>query len=185
PSVQPAGSWPVATSTPTATARSRPAPPFRMPEGARLTVTRRSGHGSPLDSRAARTRSRDSRTAASGSPTMVKPGRPFDTWTSTAIGRPTVPIRVAAEMEASMHKKGRHRPWARQRGFSVPVCFRLGVGPPADGCAEGRQGEQRPEDGELGRHLVVFLLDLDLFRQVGEHLRQLRSGAGGVALATG
>ena len=37
--------------------RSRPAPPLRTPDGARLTVTRRNGQGSPLESTAARTRS--------------------------------------------------------------------------------------------------------------------------------
>ena len=56
--------------------RSSPAPPLRIPDGARLTVTRRSGQGRPLDKSAARTRSRDSRTAASGRPTTVKPGKP-------------------------------------------------------------------------------------------------------------
>src|ERR1700761_1299561 len=81
-----------------------------MPDGARLTVTRRMGHGRPLESRAARTRSRDSRTAASGRPTMVKPGSPLETWTSTETGRPTAPVRVAAEIEASMPKNGRHSP---------------------------------------------------------------------------
>ncbi len=51
-------------------------------------MTRRRGQGSPLESRAARTRSRDSRTAASGRPTMVKPGRPLETWTSTETDCP-------------------------------------------------------------------------------------------------
>ncbi len=77
-----------ATSTPTAIGRSSPAPPLRTPLGARLTVTRCIGHVSPLDSSAARTRSRDSRQAASGRPTIVNPGRPLDTCTSTATGRP-------------------------------------------------------------------------------------------------
>ena len=69
-------------------------------------MTRRIGHGKPLESSAARTRSPDSRTAASGRRTMVEPGRPLGTWTSTETRRPA-PVRVAAEMEASMHKKGR------------------------------------------------------------------------------
>ena len=71
-----------------------------------MTVTLRMGHGNPLERSAARTRSRDSRTAASGRPTMVNPGSPLDTWTSTETRRPTAPVRVAAAMEASMHKKG-------------------------------------------------------------------------------
>ena len=46
-------------------------------------------------------RSRASRTAASGSPTIVKPGRPLETWTSTETARPTAPLRVAEATEAS------------------------------------------------------------------------------------
>ena len=87
--------------------RSRPAPPLRTPDGARLTVTRRSGQGKPLESTAARTRSRASRTAASGRPTTVKPGRPLETWTSTETGRPRAPVRVAADMAASTPENGR------------------------------------------------------------------------------
>ena len=82
--------------------RSRPAPPLRTPDGARLTVTLRSGHVRPLERMAARTRSRASRTAASGRPTMVKPGSPLETWTSTETGRPTAPLSVAEATEASM-----------------------------------------------------------------------------------
>ena len=62
---------PPATSAPTAMARSRPAPVLRTPEGARLTVIRVGGHGSRLESSAARTRSRDSRQASSGRPTTL------------------------------------------------------------------------------------------------------------------
>src|SRR4051812_57269 len=66
----------VAAKRPTAMARSRPAPALRTPDGARFTVTRLVDHRSPLDRSAARTRSRDSRHAPSGWPTMVKPGSP-------------------------------------------------------------------------------------------------------------
>ena len=93
---------PEATSTPTAIGRSSPAPVFFMPEGARFTVTRRNGQVSPLERSAARTRSRDSRTAASGSPTTVNPGSPFDTWTSTETGRPSTPTTTAEEIMAIM-----------------------------------------------------------------------------------
>ena len=89
--------------------------------GARLTVIRRSGQGRPLERMAARTRSRASRTAASGSPTMVKPGRPLETWTSTETGRPTAPISVAEATEASMPENG--RPEAVPRARSVPNCY--------------------------------------------------------------
>ena len=95
PSVDAGLSSPAATSRPTAMGRSRPAPPFRTPEGARLMTVLRRGHDSPLDRMAARTLSRDSRTAASGSPTMVNPGRPLETWTSTETGLPTAPVKVA------------------------------------------------------------------------------------------
>src|SRR5713226_9628906 len=80
--------------------RSSPAPPFLIPDGARLTVTRRSGHDRPLDNNAARTLSRDSRTAASGRPTTVNPGSPLETWTSTETLTPSTPIRTAEGMAA-------------------------------------------------------------------------------------
>ena len=80
--------------------RSSPAPPLRTLDGARFTVTRFNGQVSLLDSRAARTRSRDSRQAASGRPTTVNPGKPLDTWTSTATGVPSTPSRVADGTEA-------------------------------------------------------------------------------------
>ncbi len=62
--------------TPRAMATSRPDPAFRSPDGAKLTVTRFSGHLKPLEMMAARTLSRDSRQEASGSPTTLKPGQP-------------------------------------------------------------------------------------------------------------
>jgi hypothetical protein len=68
--------------------------------GARLMTVLRSGHDSPLDRMAAWTLSRDSRTAASGSPTMVNPGRPLETWTSTETGLPIAPVKVAEAMTA-------------------------------------------------------------------------------------
>ena len=46
------------------------------------------GPGEPEETRAARTRSRASRHASSGRPTMVKPGRPEPTWTSTCTAAP-------------------------------------------------------------------------------------------------
>jgi hypothetical protein len=95
--------------------------PIENLDGARLTVTRRNGHGKPLDNNAALTRSRDSRTAASGRPTMVKAGRPLDTWTSTETGRPTAPARVADEMAASTEGNGRSRPEWRTSCWVVSV----------------------------------------------------------------
>ena len=74
---------------------------LRRPDGARLTVIRFRGHPRPLDMTALRTLSRDSRQAASGNPTMAKPGSPLDTWTSTLTARPSTPRRVAAGTVAS------------------------------------------------------------------------------------
>jgi len=48
--------------------RSKPVPSFRRSAGARFTVTRRSGNSNPALRIAARTRSRASWTAVSGSP---------------------------------------------------------------------------------------------------------------------
>ena len=48
-----------------------------------------------------RGRSRDSRTAASGSPTTWYDGNPCETWTSTMTGRPSTPRRVALVTEPS------------------------------------------------------------------------------------
>jgi hypothetical protein len=50
---------------------------------------------------------------------MVKPGNPLETWTSTETGRPTAPVKVAAEMEASMHKNG----CVQLEGVTAPFCF--------------------------------------------------------------
>ena len=59
------------------------------------------GHPSCDDSSAARTRSRDSRTAVSGSPTTWYAGRPDETWTSTVTGCPSTPTSVALRTAAS------------------------------------------------------------------------------------
>ena len=101
PSSAPAGTCSLAASSAAAMARSRPAPTLRRPGGARLTVTRHMGHVSSVERSAARTRSRASRQVVSGRPTTVKPGRPWDTWTSTRTGRPSTPSRVADWADAS------------------------------------------------------------------------------------
>ena len=76
---------------PSAIARSSPAPALRTSAGARLTVIRRGGKARPLFRIAPRTRSRASWRAVSGRPTMVKPGSPGATSTSTRITRPSMP----------------------------------------------------------------------------------------------
>ena len=83
PSVAPCRSWPVATSRPNAMGRSNAVPSFFVSAGARLTVTRRGGTWKPEFVSAAETRSRLSRTAPAGRPTMVHCGNPAATSTST------------------------------------------------------------------------------------------------------
>ncbi len=94
-------SCPEALSSPAAIARSIPGPALRRLAGARLTTMRRSGNSKPQLTIAARTRSRASRTAASGNPTMVKFGSPRWTSTSTRTGRAAMPSRVKVRAVAS------------------------------------------------------------------------------------
>src|SRR4029450_2104970 len=65
---------PVAARMPRAIGRSNEAPSFRRSAGARFTVMRSDGNGKPGLRIAVRTRSRLSRTAESGSPTVVSVG---------------------------------------------------------------------------------------------------------------
>ena len=74
---------PWAASIPSAIGRSNDAPALRTSAGARLTVMRCTGKSNPELRIALRTRSRLSRTLASGRPTMVNAGKPNDTSTST------------------------------------------------------------------------------------------------------
>ena len=75
-------SWPDVASKPSAMGRSKDDPALRTSAGARFTVMRCAGNVNPEFLIAARTRSRLSRTVASGRPTMVKWGSPNDTSTS-------------------------------------------------------------------------------------------------------
>ncbi len=86
---------------PMAIARSREEPALRNSAGARLTVIRRGGNTNPAFRMAPRTRSRASCRAASPSPTMVSPGKPGATSTSTRMIRPWRPSRLADAIEAS------------------------------------------------------------------------------------
>ena len=63
-------------NTATAILKSKPDPRFGNDAGPNPTVIRPVGHVSPLLDAAARIRSRDSFTAASGKPTMCHAGRP-------------------------------------------------------------------------------------------------------------
>ena len=86
---------------PSAIARSSDAPALRTSAGARFTVIRRGGWWYPALRSAPRTRSRASESAASGRPTIVNPGRPGATSTSTRTTRPAIPLSVAESSVAS------------------------------------------------------------------------------------
>ena len=131
--------------------RSSPEPALRTLVGARLTVTRFCGHLNPLEMTAARTRSRDSRQDASGSPTMVKDGRPVDTCTSTDIGCPCTPTRVAE--------------WTIDSTASSPIPFPFdGSRSPAAERNQESNGGVRPSDGERRPTLLTLTLPVDASR---------------------
>ncbi len=90
-----------APSSAAAIARSNPGPALGRSAGARLAVMRCSGKVNPELVNAARTRSRDSLTAASGSPTIANPGSPLLTSISTWTGSAWTPIRVSVRETAS------------------------------------------------------------------------------------
>ena len=96
----------LAARIPIAMGRSRPAPLFRTPAGARLTVTRRAGKVRPIAEMAARTRAALSRTAASGRPTMSIRGSWELIRTSTSIGMPSTPERAAPRMRGHRDLRG-------------------------------------------------------------------------------
>ena len=89
------GIAPAAARIATAIGKSKAAPALRRSAGARFTVIRCGGKSNPELRMAARTRSRLSRTLASGSPTMAKTGRPKATSASTDTGSASTPTRVA------------------------------------------------------------------------------------------
>ena len=100
---------PVAARTPSAIGRSKAVPALRTSAGARLTVTRCSGKSKPELRIADRTRSRLSRTLASGRPTSTSEGSPKVTSTSTSTGMASRPKRAADRRDASMPVRARAR----------------------------------------------------------------------------
>ena len=77
---------------PSAIGRSKPAPSLRMFAGARLTVTALAGYPKPALISEDLMRSRLSRTAVSGNPTVMKFfGSPRYMSTSTSMGRASTP----------------------------------------------------------------------------------------------
>ena len=71
------GNTPIAVSKPIAIGKSKWAPSLSKSAGDRFTAIRLAGNASPREERAARTRSLDSATALSGSPTIAIAGRPL------------------------------------------------------------------------------------------------------------
>ncbi len=82
-----AGRTSIAANRANAIGRSKWLPSLTTSAGARLTVIRLGGRARPRAPRAARTLSRDSATALSGSPTTVNAGNPeaIVTWVSTSM----------------------------------------------------------------------------------------------------
>ena len=91
----------VAIKIPSAIGRSNTDPSLRVSAGAKLTVIRRTGISYPEFRTAARTRSRASRTPASGSPTTAKVGMPGLTSTSTSTIEASSPMTAALRTRAS------------------------------------------------------------------------------------
>ncbi len=168
PSIAPVVTSPMATSSATASARSSPEPTLRIVGGARFTVVRVSGHGSPLDAIAARTRSRASRQAASGRPTMVTPGTPRPTCASTVTECPSTPSSVADGTVAIT---------ARSSGTREVGRSRRGAGcRSAAGTVGGGVRQEKGCPTRRGRdHAGV---GLNPFRQHKRSTRGLRPGGG-------
>ena len=92
---------PVAARMPSAIGRSNEVPSLRTSAGARFTVMRSDGKAKPALRMAVRTRSRLSRTAESGRPTVVNAGKPGATSTSTRTSAASTPTSAAERTRAS------------------------------------------------------------------------------------
>lgn len=88
-------------------------PAFFCPAGARFTVIRLTGNLAPQFFTAARTRSRASRTAASGRPTMSKAGSPPERKHSALTAYPAMPFspreRTVTTINDHLQKPSRSR----------------------------------------------------------------------------
>src|SRR3954463_8157897 len=105
-----------------------------MSAGARFAVIRCCGYRKPEFVSAERTRSLDSRTAASGRPTMVNEGRPEPMSTSTCTGSAFTPIRAKVRAIANMGRsyEAGPRDWCAQRLDAVTNSLRFARGPGAE-----------------------------------------------------
>src|SRR5438552_336637 len=148
--------------------RSKAAPSLRTPAGARFTVTRFDGYSKPALRSAARIRSLASRTAPSGSPTVVVCGRPEDTSTSTATRIASIPRSAPELTRASMPSGCRARRPA--------AIGRTGIGLRAVGCVPEALEGGRGLRGSLERPPVAAALEEDELPAdpSGEPLRKAR-----------
>ncbi len=92
----------MAASRPKAMGRSKWLPSLARSAGARLTVMRLGGSARPSALSAPRTRSRDSATALSGSPTTEKAGRPALICTCTSTSMTSMPRNATVLMRATI-----------------------------------------------------------------------------------
>src|SRR5712692_1475174 len=93
---------------PRAMGRSKPDPSFFTSAGERLTVMWRGGSQKPQLCRAERTREYASRTAASGSPTRVKPGFAACAESTSMVMRTASMPKVAADHTFESMARGDH-----------------------------------------------------------------------------
>src|SRR5688572_13709569 len=114
-------SGPDVARRPNAIGRSKDDPAFRTSAGARLTVMRWCGKSNPELRIAERTRSRLSRTVASGNPTMVKWGSPNETSTSMWTGYASTPNTAALRRVASTIAQCCKRRPCRARRLNVQL----------------------------------------------------------------
>src|SRR5439155_9593904 len=141
---------------------SKPGPALRMSEGARLTVIRLSGNSKPELTSAARTRSRDSCTAASGRPTIVKDGRPGWMSASTVTGSASTPTSANVTTRASTGRTlgGRNarkkaRPAKNRHKGGAKWAHRCACGPYRRTMA----ADARIGTGERGEAIAAALLE--------------------------
>src|SRR5262245_10031020 len=87
---------------PIAIGRSKLGPSFFTSAGARLIVVRPNVNVNPELISAVITRSRDSFTAASGSPTITMMVSPYPAFTSTSIGYASMPLTAAEQTLANI-----------------------------------------------------------------------------------
>ena len=128
-----AGRWPPA-APPRSPGRS-PVPALRRSAGARLAVIRCCGYSKPELTSAERTRSRDSRTAASGRPTIVKDGQ------ARLRCRPR--RGRARPRPRSARRCGRARTWRRRYAGGAPAWRTEVTLPSPNRCDPTRAGGSR------------------------------------------